>query len=206
MSYIDNSKGGNYYQIKHNNIITQSTERRTDTVKLMITFYVSKKSCSGYIKLHDEERLSDYLNSRFRPEDTDGFLQISDASMTLQDNTKERLPEATINRSAIQLVAIQDSDVARGLGGRTGLRSYPYVEKNPVLVRLHLQEFSIIGNMHCAAGQTAYNLLEENMAFIPLTQVKMLTPDMSTWWKAPFAAVNREKITILSEATTEALY
>ena len=171
-------------------------------MRLRITFYVGRQACSGYIELHEEERLSDFLNSRFakRQDSNDGFIKISDAAMTLQDNSKERLPEAIINRSAIQLMAIQEGDMARGLGAKPGPKSYPFVEKSPVLVRLHMQEFSVIGYMHCVAGQKTENLLEEKTMFIPLTQVKMLTPDMATWWKTPFAAVNREKITILSEA------
>lgn len=171
-------------------------------MQLRITFYVSKQACSGYIELHDEERLSDFLNDRFakRADVTNGFIKIVDATMILPDNSKERLPEATINKSAIQLVAIQEGDQARGLGGKEGLKSYPFVDKTPMLVRMHLQEFSIIGNMHFVVGQTPLDLLEEKQKFIPLTQAKMLTPDMTSWWKTPFVAVNREKITILSEA------
>ena len=171
-------------------------------MNLRVTFYVSKQACSGYINLHDEERLSDFLNDRFakRSDGSNGFIKITDAAMTLPDNSKERLPEATINKSAIQLVAIQEEDQARGLGGKEGMKSYPFIDKTPMLVRMHLQEFSIIGNMHFVVGQTPLDLLEEKQMFIPLTQAKMLTPDMTSWWKTPFVAVNREKITILSNA------
>ena len=170
-------------------------------MQIRITFYIQGQTCSGNIDLHDEERLLDFLNSRSdtSPEDNDGFLRISEMTMTLIDKSKDRIPEASIKKSAIKLLAIQEEDLARGLGAKPGPKSYPFVEKSPIPVKLHLQDCSIIGNMHCIASQDAYDLLEEPLSFIPITQARILTPDLSSWWKAPFVAVNRNQITIFSK-------
>ena len=167
---------------------------------IRITFYILKQACTGHIDLQDEERLSDFLNSQLTAgTEGDGeFLRVIDLTITLPDNTKERLSEVAIKKSAIQFIAIQDADLARGLGASTGLKSYPFVEKSPAPVKIQMPECSIMGNIHCRQSQTAYDLLAEPQIFIPLTEAKIFTHDMTSWWKAPFAAINRDQIDMLS--------
>ena len=170
-------------------------------MRIRITCYVQTQACSGFVNLLDNERLSDLLNKRFTNslDDNNGFLQISDATMTLSDGSKDRLPDACINKAAIQFASIQEGDLARGLGVGVGPKSYPFIEKSPVRVRLRLPGCELVGNVHCTKGQTAYSLLKEKLKFLPLTQVKILTPDMANRWSASFAAVNRAQILVFRE-------
>ena len=178
-----------------------------EAVWLAVTLCMQTHMLSGFIYLHSDERLLDLLNgiSVRRLESRGKFLALSDVTVHKADSEGEKLPAAYINKAAIYIAATWHSDLGRGLGAQTGQKPYPFVEKLPVPVRLHLSAFSLTGSMHCASRQRAWHVLEEQQTFLPLTDVEVRPLANDMWSNVPFVAVNREQILSLQEEETPLL-
>jgi len=162
--------------------------------QLTVALYMETKVLTGFI-YHDEERLSDVLNGvSIRRENRGRFVELSYVNIQNIDGREERLAISYINKATIQVATTIDGDLARGIGGRVGAKPYPFVEKLPVLVRVLMPAYIVIGNMHCASRQMAWHTLEGKPMFLPLTNVSMCRSDNSHWWEVSFATVNTEHI------------
>jgi len=167
--------------------------------QLAVTLYMQTQTLIGFI-YHKEERLSDLLNGVSSMQETRGrFVELRNVTIQHSDGREERVATTYINKAPIQLAATIDGDLARGIGGKVGAKPYPFVGKLPVPVRVQMPTYILLGNMHCISRQMAWRVLEEKPMFLPLTNVSIRRPDNSHWWKAPFAAVNREQIMSLIE-------
>ncbi len=161
---------------------------------LAVALYMETQVLTGFIN-HYEERLSDFLNGvSVRRENRGRFVELSHVNIQNIDGREERLATSYINKATIQVTATIDGDLAKGIGGRVGVKPYPFIEKLPVPVRVRMPAYIVIGNMHCASRQMARHTLEEKPMFLPLTNVNMCRSDNSHWWKVPFATVNTEQI------------
>ena len=172
-----------------------------DAERLAVTLYLQTEVLIGSIYRPHEQRLLDLLNGAIisRPENSGMFLNLSDVTISHTDGKKERLPTAYINKATIQLAATPDGDSARGIGAKVGPKPYPFVQKSSVPVRLQMPAYALIGSMHRASGQRLWNVLEEKLMFLPLTDVKIRPITNGIWWTALFVAVNREQILSLQE-------
>ena len=173
---------------------------RMGAVWLAVRLYMQTQDLIGSICQPREQRLLDILNGVFveRPENSDMFLKLSGVTIFYLDGTKERQPTAYINKATIQLAALDD-DLARGIGGKVGPKSYPFVQKSSVPVNLRLQTYALIGSLHCASGLRVSHVLEEKLMFLPLTNAKIRVLGNGIWRPSPFVAVNREQILSLQE-------
>ncbi len=173
--------------------------------QLAVTLYMETQTLTGFIYQPKEERLSDLLNAvSLRRENRGRFVELSYVAIQYTDGQEEeKLPTAYINKATIQVAVTIDGDLAKGIGGKVGAKPYPFVEKLPVLVRVRMPAYILMGNMHCASGQMAWHALEEKPMFLPLTNVSICRADNSHWWKVPFAAVNREQMLSLAELGTQ---
>jgi hypothetical protein len=178
-----------------------------EAVWLAVTLCVQTHILSGFVYLHSDERLLDFLNgiSVRQLESRGKFLPLSDVTIHQADGKEEKLPAAYINKAAIYIAATWHSDLGRGLGAQTGQKPYPFVGKLPVPVRLRLSVFSLTGSMHCATGQRAWHVIEEQQMFLPLTNVEVRPLANDMWSNVPFVAVNREQILSLQEEETPLL-
>ncbi len=61
---------------------------------------------------------------------------LSDVTIHHANGKEKRLPTAYINKTAMELATILDSDSARGIGVKVGHKPYPFVKKSSVPVRL----------------------------------------------------------------------
>ncbi len=168
---------------------------------LAVKFYMQAEVVSGFIYQPYEERLLDLLNgvSVRQTESRGKFLALSDVTIQQADAREERLPTAYINKATIQLATTPEGDLARGIGARAGYKPYPFVEKSPVPVRLHMPAYAVTGSMHQARDQRVWHILEEGFTFLPITNVQIHALANGISSAVSFVAVNREQILSLQE-------
>lgn len=175
--------------------------------RIAITLCLQTQMSSGYVYLPPDERFSDLLNSTGvrRPESRGKFLALSDVTVKEADREPVKLPTTYINKSTIYLAAMWDANSGRGIGARSGYKPYPYVDKIPLPVSVQLPGYFLTGNIHCARGERAEQVLEERLTFLPLTDVEVRPLANGMWSNVPFIAVNREWILSLQEESTPLL-
>lgn len=178
-----------------------------ETAWQAVTLCLQRDILNGFVHLHHDERLLDLLNSVSINwlESRRRFLALSNVIVKHTDGTEERMPAAYINKVAVHLAVIWHSNLGRGIGAKTGKRPYPFVEKLPVPVSVRLPLFLLMGRMHCASGQNPWHVLEEQLMFLPLTNVEVRPLSDDSWSDVPFVAVNREQILSLQEEETPLL-
>ena len=166
-----------------------------------VKLYIGTEIIIGYIRRPQEERLLDILNGILagQSEDSSGFLEVIDMTISHPDGRKEKLPVVYFNKLTIQLAALSDGDTARGIGGKVGYRYPPFIQKSPVAVRLYMPTYVLIGSMHCARGQRIRNVLQEKAMFLPVTNARIRAAANGTWWGAPLVAANRKQVLSLQE-------
>ncbi len=173
------------------------------TNQLSIKLYLQTQVISGYLHNPANERLTNIL-SRIavrRPESRAVFLQLSEVTVQHGDGREETLPSAYISKTAIEMATTLEADSGRGLGAEPRSRLYPFVEKSAVRVRLRTPGYVIAGNLYRAAHQMVWQVLEETLTFLPLTDAEIGALANGDRWNAPFVAVNKERTILLSEET-----
>ena len=168
---------------------------------ITVRFYTQTDIVSGFIYQPEEERILDLLNgvSVRQPESRGRFLELGDVTIKHADGKEERLPAAYVNKATVQLVTTPDGDSARGIGAKAGHKPYPFVEKSPVLVRLHMPGYTVAGTMHRTKDQRVWHVLEEKPMFLPFTNAEIHTLANDILSGVPFVAVNKEQIMSVQE-------
>lgn len=130
-----------------------------------------------------------------------GFIELIDATIQYTDGWEEKLKFSYTNNSIIQLaVSLGDADSGRGIGAHVGLKSYPFVEKSQLSVRVVTHDYSIKGNIYHMSYQMIKHVLEDKTTFLPLTHVQVCNLANDALEDFPFAAVNKEQIVSLQDA------
>lgn len=179
----------------------------------LIKLYMQTQILIGYIYYAPtpEARLLDALNglSDMGPVKRGRFLELNNVTIQHNDNRREKLPVAYINKTTVQLAGtLGNADAGRGIGAHEGPKSYPFVEKSPVSVRIETQAYIINGNMYHVNYQKVWHVLEDTPLFLPLTHAEIYTVANDLREKVPFVAINKEHILSLQEeelGTTEEL-
>jgi len=171
------------------------------TNRLGIKLYLQTQVLSGFIYNPSKERLLDILSgiSVKRPESRAKFLELTNVTVQHADGKEESLPSAYVNKAAIELATPLDAHSGRGLGAQVGPKSYPFVEKLVVPVRLRTSGYAITSSLHRAPYQRAWHVLDEKPTFLPITSVEVVALASGDQWKAPFVAVNKEQILFMRE-------
>ena len=133
-------------------------------------FFTSTQVLSGYVQCPKEMRLLDLLNGgpRLGATRDRAFLEVSPAPPATGVPAPQ-VPRAYVSKPSVQLVAVDDPNLARGVGAQPDTKPYPFTHKSPVRVHLQLQDYCVAGDLHLAAGQSIAAVLNEDAQFIPLT-------------------------------------
>ena len=177
----------------------------------LIKLYMEKQVLTGciYYAPTPEARLLDALNglADMGPVKRGKFLELNDVTILHDDGRTEKIGVSYINRSTVILAATLDgANAGRGLGGQTGAKSYPYVEKTPVSVRLETQHYFITANLYRVDSQKVWYVLEDNQTFLPLTSARILNRARQTTESMPFLAVNKEHLISVHEENGQTNY
>jgi hypothetical protein len=170
----------------------------------LVKLYMQTQITMGYIYYAPtpEARLLDALNglSDMGPVKRGRFLELSNVTIQHADGRQEKLPVAYINKATVQLAGtLGDADAGRGIGAQDGPKSYPFVEKSPLAVRIETQSYVVTGNMYRVTYQKVWHVLEDTPTFLPLTHAQICTVANGTRERVPFVAVNKEHILSLQE-------
>ena len=149
-----------------------------------------------------EARLLDALNgvTDRGPIKRGRFLELTDVTIQHADGSKEKLKTSYINKSTVQLaVTLGDADSGRGFGAHDGPKSYPFVEKTPLPVRIETHDYIVNGNMYHIRYQKVWVVLEDAPTFLPITHAQIFNISNGAIETIPFVAVNKEHILSLQE-------
>ena len=172
--------------------------------QLSITIYTKKGMLNGYISLSSGARLSDTLNDNL--EDNQGvknaFVSFSNVSLSGEEGIKSVMYSTVyIPKSYILIVTIPDLNVARGISAQSGVKSPPFVQKSTKLIRIDIEDYRLIGNMHCNEGETMMDVLNNNLMFLPLTEAKINNPQYDRWIDIAFLVLNKQEISAAYEVS-----
>jgi hypothetical protein len=148
-----------------------------------------------------EGRLLDELNGRSQmaPENRDKFIMINNVDIWHMDGTEEKTTVAHVNKENIEMSGTTAINTGRGIGASTGHKPYPFTDKVAVKVRIEMNSYTIIGNMYRVMHQQVEHILKERLAFLPLTDVEVISTKYNKRWSLSFLAVNKGKILSLHE-------
>jgi hypothetical protein len=174
------------------------------TASQLIKLYMQTQVLVGYIYYAPtpEARLLDALNglSDMGPVKRGRFLELSNVTIQYTNGRQEKLPVSYINKATVQLAGtLAGADVGRGIGAQDGHKSYPFIEKSPVPVRIETQSYVVTGNMYRVAFQKVWQVLEDTPTFLPLTHALICTVATGVQERVSFVAVNKEHILSLQE-------
>jgi len=128
------------------------------------------------------------------------FLELTDVTIQHADGRKEELKTSYINKSTVELaITIGDADTSKGIGAQQGPKSYPYVEKSQLPVRIETTDYVVNGNMYHLSYQKVWSVLEDAPEFLPITHAQICTNANNTVESVPFVAVNKDHILSLQE-------
>jgi hypothetical protein len=121
----------------------------------------------GYISCPPYLRLLDLFNGDSY--DNPNFIELNSSPIV---DSNENTP-ICFHKSVVELVAVSEANIARGLGSDSRLRTYPFVFKNTVRVNLQLHSYTLVGTLHLSETQTIRELLNEKSLFLPMTDVSI---------------------------------
>jgi len=130
--------------------LTEIMGNNMNKVRTEVTLYTQTGILSGSVYHLEGERLSDLLNdvSDRRGCRASPFLDISNVNPQNLEGYSEIPPTAHIKKATIYIITLADTNAARGVGAKDGLKSFPFVPKSRVPVGLQMAYYSLIGNMH----------------------------------------------------------
>jgi hypothetical protein len=178
------------------------------TASQLIKLYMQTQVLIGsiYYAPTPEARLLDALNglSDIGPVKRGRFLELIGVTVQYNNGREEKLPTAYINKATIHLSGtLGYGDMGRGIGAQVGPKSYPFVEKSPVPVRLETQAYIVTGNMYRVSYQKVWNVLEDTSIFLPITHAQIYTIATGNRERVSFVAVNKEHILALQEENAD---
>jgi hypothetical protein len=115
------------------------------------------------------------------------------------DGTEEKTTVAHVNKENIEMSGTTAINTGRGIGASAGPKHYPFTDKMPIKVRIEMNSYTIIGNMYRVMHQQVEHILKERLAFLPLTDVEVISTKYDKRWSLSFLAVNKGKILSLHE-------
>jgi len=164
-------------------------------VQIYAPTYALPRTCLGYVYCFQERRLLDQLNDVF-PGTLPGnapFLSIREPKIYSLNGGEEILRFACLNKASILFVReFEDGEP------RPRPKGYPYVIKSAVAVRLYLPFYTLTGQMHCARGERASDVLNQPLMFLPLTNVA-ISPSVGRGESVGFIALNKGQLILLEE-------
>jgi len=179
--------------------IGQALEKIAQEKWVKVQIYTSTHIWTAYACCH-QRRLLDCLNgiSVGGVCTNKEFLPVREVEVkSLLDGSEVRMRFAYSNKANILFVREIENGQTRGLGGRVGHKPYPFVDKSSTVVRLYLPSFTLTGQMYLAKGKRVWDVLNSELRFLPLTNVKICS--LGSESGVTFIAVNKGQILCLEE-------
>ena len=164
--------------------------------QISLILYTETDTLTGITSVPRGARVSDILNDRFSNDysSSGAFLHLNTVTMFNEEGIRERYSSLYIAKSTLHMIETPDSDMSRGIGNKAGRKRRLYIQKSPVNVRVQLPKYTLRGNIHCTDGETFTDVLNAELMFLPLTDVKIQSKGTDRWRAASFLAINRKEI------------
>lgn len=172
-------------------------EQGQDRSWVAVEFFVGSQVLSGYLSISAGRRLLDMLN-KLGDHERDVNSDYVEFTAAAESSDEEPRRARYVRKSAVELAAVSEPDLARGAGAETSPDVYPRVEKSTVHVSLEMVGYSLEGTMHTLPGRTIRDVLDEKAVFLPLTDVT-IARENHLYGTRPFVAIKKEQIISLKE-------
>lgn len=176
-------------------------------VQIHAPTYATTHICTGYVYCLEGRRLLDHLNDVFPSimSEEKCFLSVKEVEMYSIEGERKTTQFACLNKANILFVKEPEDNQTRGIGKKPEYKGYPYVPKSSIPVRLHLPFYILTGHMHCARGERASDVLNQALAFVPLTSVEICPTVGGSESGISFVAVNKRQIILLEDLQTSGM-
>jgi len=164
--------------------------------KELVWIYTPTYIFIGYVYHLHRQRLLDVLNgvSVGGLHTNEELLPVSEVVLDYPSEKEVAMRFALINKANILFVREAEHDLTRQSSKASDHKLYPLVDKIPVAAKLHMPDYTLIGQMHCAKGQWPSDLLNTGERFLALTNVEILPATGTSESGISFLAVNKEQI------------
>jgi hypothetical protein len=167
-------------------------------------FTTNRNVFKGYISHAISERFLDIVNQGSilnQPCLTYDFLPLNDVEIYDADGEKEKengVTDCVLNKNNILVVA----------EGRLACEELPpakpfhytlFRRKEPVWVKIQMQDFTITGQVHVRHGEEPMKVLEMNKIFLPVTTATISSTANSAHSEFDFIAFNKNQIISISK-------
>jgi hypothetical protein len=166
---------------------------------IFVNLYTEEQVLRGSIFLPSYLRISDFLNEKVvgSSKFAGPFLELTKNNIMAANDIKETMGIERVNKTALRMLATPNTNSARGIGGKHGPKNYPFVQKFPVRVKMHVSNYELTGKVHRTSNQGIRQLLEDTRMFLPITDAKISVDNSETLQTAFFVAVNKEYVSFM---------
>jgi len=161
---------------------------------IIVTAYTDSGIFTGSLSLPEEGRLSDFINISAQ------FVHLKGRAVNNAAESADNSDEIYINKNAIKLLTTATNDDARG-SGATG-KTYPYVNKKQVHVKIYMINYEISGNLYSFDKVDIRQLFQQHHQFLACTDVNILDTRNNSSGHADFIAINWNNISALLKKET----
>ena len=156
---------------------------------ILVTAYTDSGIFTGILSVPGEARLSDYINI------SEQFIHLKGRVVTKAVENTDNSDEIYINKNAIKLLTTATNDDARGMSAKR--KTYPYVKKQPVRVKIYMTNYEISGTLYSFDQGDIHQILQQPRQFLACTDVTILDTRNNISVSADFIAINWNNISAL---------
>jgi hypothetical protein len=160
--------------------------------KILVTVYTDSGIFTGILSVPGAARLSDFINI------SEQFMHLEGKALTKASEKTDNPDEIYINKNAIKLLTTATDDDTRGTGAKG--KTYPYVKKKPVRVKIYMTNYEISGNLYSFDQGDIHQILQQPRQFLACTDVTILDTRVNSSVSADFIAINWNNISALLKA------
>jgi hypothetical protein len=158
---------------------------------LELEFYTKSQTLAGQISCPAGLRILDMLNTPYSASQKAKveFIYLEDYLKPDHDEPRT----VFVKKDDILFVSAPDVNMGRGLGAKGEFKVYPFVPKKALRVSIQVNTYLITANLFHTNDQTMLDVLNDEMFFLPLTDVS-IAKDYHYYGDRPFIAVNKGQI------------
>ena len=161
-------------------------------------FTTNRNVFKGYISHAISERFLDILN---QPCLNNDFLPLNDVEIYNLDGEKEKengVTDCVLNKNNVLVVA-EGRLACEELPPAKPFRYTLFRRKEPVWVKIQMQDLTITGQVHVRQGEDPMKVLEMNKIFLPVTTATISSTVNSAHFEFDFIAFNKNQIISISK-------
>jgi hypothetical protein len=169
-----------------------------------VVVFTDRNVFKGYISHAISERFLDILNQGSvlnQPCLNNDFLPLNDVEIYNLDGEKEKengVTDCVLNKNNVLVVA-EGRLACEELPPAKPFRYTLFRRKEPIWVKIQMQDLTITGQVHVRQGEDPMKVLEMNKIFLPVTIAMISSTANSGQFEFDFIAFNKNQIISISK-------